>query len=258
MLAGAHAPEVEARCHAGRPAHQELRDVALVVERRRVGNLDRVAERLERAAASAAATQSGVRLDWPPGGSDQAHAQAARVGADLLGVGARLGRREVRLAGRRPVRDELEHRRRVAHRARHHQLGHQPADEVAQRRHRHPRRDGFRPDEPAARGRDADRAAAVVGVPIETIPEATAAAEPPLDPPASGRCSTGCATARRRRLGRRQDAELGRVGLADEHEAGRAEAATPARSPRRRGSRGRVRKRMPSWCGVPGPRRRGP
>ena len=60
---------------------------------------------------------------------------------------------------------------------------------------------------------------------IGTMPEATAAAEPPLEPPVVRSVSQGL---RRRpvraRLGRRQDAELGRVGLADRDEARVAEA----------------------------------
>ena len=59
-----------------------------------------------------------------------------------------------------------------------------------------------------------------------TIPAATAAAAPPLDPP--GVRSSVPRVARRAeppRLGRRQDAHLGHRGLADDHEPGLAQAA---------------------------------
>ena len=54
-----------------------------------------------------------------------------------------------------------------------------------------------------------------------TMPDATAAADPPEDPPVE--CSVFHGIARRAeapRLGRREDAELGRVGLAADDEAG--------------------------------------
>jgi len=46
---------------------------------------------------------------------------------------------------------------------------------------------------------------------IGTIPAATAAAEPPLDPPSNARRSRVLARAEQTRLGGRQNAELGRV-----------------------------------------------
>ena len=58
-----------------------------------------------------------------------------------------------------------------------------------------------------------------------TSPAATAAAEPPLDPPVLRVSSHGlCVGAVRERFGRDARRELGRVGLADEHEARGAEA----------------------------------
>ena len=73
-------------------------------------------------------------------------------------------RRPVRVAGHRPGRD-VEDGRRVAHRTRHHVLGHQSAHEVSvvggQRVA--PAR-GLQPDEAATRGGDPDGTAAVVGV----------------------------------------------------------------------------------------------
>ena len=88
--------------------------------------------------------------------------------------------------------------------------------------------------------------------PIETMPDGhrrgRAAARPAGR---AARCPTGCASARRPRLGGREDAELGRVGLADEDEARLAEAAGQPACRRRRGQPRSRRKLMPSWCGAP-------
>ena len=72
-----------------------------------------------------------------------------------------------------------------------------------------------------------------------TIPLATAAAEPPLEPPVLCVGFHGlCVGPVRLRLGRRHQPELGRVRLADDHEARRLELLEEvARGRRRRSSR---------------------
>ena len=58
-----------------------------------------------------------------------------------------------------------------------------------------------------------------------TMPAATAAAAPPEEPPGVRSVSHGLRVGpEAARLGDRQDPELGQVGLADDHEAGLAQA----------------------------------
>ena len=82
-----------------------------------------------------------------------------------------------------------------------------------------PRR--LQPDQPAAGGRDADRAAAVVAVGDREHAAATAAAAPPEEPPGVRSRSHGLRVGPKMRASlTRQDAVLGQRRRADDHEAG--------------------------------------
>ena len=120
-----------------------------------------------------------------------ADAQPARVGADLLGVRPVGRRRRVRVAGRGPSTC-VEDGGGVAHRAGHGQL----ADEAAATspssgaRETRPRL-GFSPTRPhSLAGMRIDPPPSLAW-PIGTIPAATAAADPPLDPPVERVVSQG-------------------------------------------------------------------
>ena len=113
-------------------------------------------------------------------------------------------------------------------------------------------RAGLRPDEPAARRRDPDRAAAVVAVRHRDHPggdgrgraAARTARRPVGVPRVAGRAEPA-------RLGRRQDAHLRHRGLADDHEPGVAEPAHEERVV----AAGRTRRtgRCPSSAASPRP-----
>ena len=259
-LAGRCAPSSRSpRRDSAGPAHEELARCSpgRRAPRDRTARPRGRATRAARAAASAAATQSGWVSNWPPGGArHQPDAQAARVGADLLRVRARAVRARSRARPGGGSADPLEERRRVAHRARHDELGRQPRHEVAELAapsDTRPR-DGLRPTSPQHAAGMRIEPPPSLACAIGTIPAATAAAEPPLEPPVERSGSTGCAPGRRpcgSVVG--QDPELGRVRLADE-------ARSPASRKRRsepgvlvaRPSRARCRKRMPSCMGSPG------
>ena len=143
-----------------------------------------------------------------------------RVGGCREGCAAQTavpsrGRRE---RARRAVEDG----RRVAHRARHHVLGHETAHQVAVGgggRVARPRR--LQPDEAAARSRDPDGATPVVGVRGRDHARRHRGRRTARGP--AGRVTGVPRVARRPeavRLRGRQNAELGRVGLAADDEAG--------------------------------------
>ena len=117
---------------------------------------------------------------------------------------------------------DVEDRRRIAHRARHHVLGHEPAHHVAV-----PGRQGVAPPggfeshQAAARGGDADRPAAVVGMGGGDHARRDRRRRPAGGPAGGVLGVPGIARrAEAPRLGGREDAELGRVGLAADDEAG--------------------------------------
>ena len=90
---------------------------------------------------------------------EQPDAQTARLGAHLVDVGAGGCRSDDGVPGARPLRN-VEHERSVANRARHAEL-HAETALVTQRPCGDAALAGLEPDEPAARCRDTDRAAAV-------------------------------------------------------------------------------------------------
>ena len=166
-------------------------------------------------ASSAAATHSGCVSNWPPGrpGAD-ADAQLPGVGADLLEVGA-LGRRgDVRVARRGAV-NRVEDRRGVANRTADDVLGDQPAVQSPNSGASVVRpREGFSPTRPQS----------LAGIRIDPPPSFAwaPAPSPRRRRPPSRRSSPRGARdvprvagrAVRLGLGRREDAELRRVGLA--------------------------------------------
>src|SRR6266404_2131792 len=85
-------------------------------------------------------------------------------------------------------------------------------------------REGFRPTSPhSLAGMRIDPPPSLACA-AATMPDATAAAEPPLEPPVERLGSHGLRLgAVRLRLGGGKRAELGRVGLSEEDEAGRPE-----------------------------------
>ena len=190
--------------------------------------LDRVPERLQQAGRVLGRSHAvGVDLGHAAGRvGAQPDAQLPGIGTDLVGVGPRRRRRAVRVT-RLGSLQQVEHRGAVAHR---------PGDARAGRRsrpspHRASGADetrprvGFSPNRPHAARGDADRAAAVAGVRRRaTIPLATAAADPPLEPPGLRVVSHGLRVgpyARGSVVGMRPSS--GVLVLPDEHEAGGAE-----------------------------------
>ena len=122
--------------------------------------------------------------DGPVGrGAGDRDAKTAGIAPDLLEPGPRGRRRHIRIARRRP-RGGIEQGGAVPHRSGHGMLGHEAAEHVAVvGAQRVPAPGGLEPEEAAAGRRNADGAASVIGLGHRTMPAATAAAEPPLDPP---------------------------------------------------------------------------
>ena len=136
------------------------------VERRQLCRLDHMAERFQQAGGGLGGRHAvGVRGHGPAeGGGLYADAEATRIGADLVGVGALLRRCRVGVPRCGP-RHGVEHRRGVAYRPGHRQLAHQATHHVAPlgpEGHARPRR--LESHEPALAGGDADGPAPVVGV----------------------------------------------------------------------------------------------
>ena len=137
--------------------------------------------------------------------------------------------------------------------ARQHAFDDEAADRLAQvGSERRPAARRLQPDEAALARRDADRAAAVVGVRARHHARGDrrrrAAAR------AAGRVRRVPRIARRPvgvRLGRRQHAELGHVGAPEEDEPRGAELASRGRSRAGRGSRAPSGRATPKWIGSP-------
>ncbi len=134
-----------------------------------------------------------------------------------------------------PLGDRVEEQRRIEHRARQHAVDDKPVPGVDVRRERHTCALGLQPEQPAARGREADRSARRrLRARRRRGRPSTAAALPPLEPPVE-RCEFP-RVARHpagRRLGQREHAELGHVRLADDHRACRTHATDHLRVRRR-------------------------
>ena len=169
-----------------------------------------------------------IGLDASASGSvSSADPQRARVGAELIRVGAR--RRRARRMGRRGPGPWTASRIAAVSRT-DRETTSSTVSPTCCRRSAAPRevrwRVGFRPTSPHCAGRDPDRAAAVVGVGHRD--HARRRPRPPSrrsSRPSSGRCPRGCGVgAVGLGLGGRQDPQLGRVGLADRDEARVAEA----------------------------------
>ena len=201
----------------------------------------RVAERLEQLRRVRHRREAiGMRLTWPPSRRDVLRREA-RCAASAGGAPT-SSRTDApawaRCTDRRAACPRaIEHGRRVAHRARDDVLVDEPAVDSR-------RTSGRERHAPAAR-LEPEQAAAAAGMRIEpppsfacaigTMPAATAAAEPPLEPPVERVRSYGLRVGRPRgRLRRRHDAELARVRLADDNEAGAAQRRDEVAIDRRR------------------------
>src|SRR6185437_14569467 len=159
------------------------------------------------------------------GGARPGDLQAAGRAQYLLGVGPRLGGRGVGRAGLGAA-GEVEHRRRVAHRAGDHVLDHETLREVvAVRQVRAAVAGRLQADEAAAGGRDADRAAPVAAVrhrhDAGRYRRGRAARRAADDVAEVPRIAAGAVELA---FGRAGDAELGEVGLADRGDAALAVA----------------------------------
>ncbi len=199
-----------------------MEEEVVVAPRRRL-RLDPVPERLEQRRRLLGRPHAGRvdrRLQRRLG--RHRHAQRARVGADLLGEGPRRRRAEVRVA-ELVAGEHVEHRRRVRDRARDRAARREPVD-VAEGGGGDAAARGLQAEEPAAGGRDPDRAAAVRAL--------GGRREPRRD--RRGRAAARAARRPRRvpgvaadpvqlRVRQRDQAELGRVRLADHDEAGAAQ-----------------------------------
>ena len=214
---------------AGGPADEEgLDDRRCSAKRAHVRLLDLCARAPSSAFAAGPRRRDdlgvGVLLDHRS--RSRGRSAACRVGAELLGVGARRAagrRRDRRAPGRGPPR--------AAPRCR---------GPSARRRARAVRPDmmspisgpslircrlGLRPTRPQLEAGMRIEPPPSLAWAIGTMPAATAAPEPPLEPPVERSRSQGLRVgAVGARLGGRQDAQLGRVRLADRDQAGGAEA----------------------------------
>ena len=186
---------------------EEVRDQVLGVEERQLDRPRPVAERLEqpRRVLPPRATQSGCGVELAAGrrGADADPQAARRPRRPRRGTAARASGATYGIAGRGAV-DRVEHGGAVAHRARQHVLVDEPGHDVAEvgRRAASRPREGFRPTSPQA----------LAGMRIDpppslpwasgTIPAATAAALPPLDPPVECPVFHGLRRRRRRRAAR--------------------------------------------------------
>ena len=184
-----------------------------------------VAERLEQP-RGVGRRRDAVRMNLASRGrGHEADPQVPRIGAHLVGVRAPRGRCSVRITDARAA-DRIENGSGVADRSRHHVLADEPTHHVAEfRPEARPRPGRLQSDEPALARGDADRASAVVGVCGRNHAGRDGCSRPAARAPrrAVGRPRvTGRSESKR--LGRRQDPELGRVGLPDEDEASSPEA----------------------------------
>ncbi|GAA3063466.1 hypothetical protein GCM10020254_04240 [Streptomyces goshikiensis] len=169
------------------PAHPEVH----------AGGFDPVAERLQQAGGGQGGLVYGrFHGASVPGGGEQPDVQPPRVAGALLGVRAPGRCREVGIAALGAV-DQVEERRAVAHGPAEGAVHRQAVEDlVGVRTHGDAAAGGLEPEQPRTGRRDADRAGRVGGVREGVMPAATAAAEPPLEPPASGRGPRGCGSLR--------------------------------------------------------------
>ena len=152
-------------------------------------------------------------------------AQRAGVAVEALGVRRRRARDVVPVARRRAV-DGIEQQRGVAHRARDRELVCEAADRLAHGRpDRHAAARRLEPHQPAPRGRDADRPAAIVGVRQRQRARGHQRGRPAARPAGT---ALGVPRVARRTVDDRRgvdvEGELGRRGPHEREQAGRAEA----------------------------------
>ena len=195
---------------------------------RRLRLLDVVAERLEqlRGALDRRDHRTRDRSAVPTRLGHERDAQPARGRADLLEVRALRRRRDVRVAGHRGLtrrRACAAVSRTVRETASSTRQARSAVSPISRARRR-PRAGRLETDQAAAARRDADRAAAVVGVRDGTMPAATAAAEPPLEPPVVRSAPTGCGSGRRRAARWSAGCRARACSSCRRHEAGGAEA----------------------------------
>ena len=165
----------------------------------------------------------------PPGASVRsADAQPAGIGADLVRVRTRRRRRGVGVAGHVALRA-----RRAPPRCRARcasttcRTTRPPQPSLSSGPSETRPRDGFSPTRPHMLAGMRIEPPPSLACATGTMPLATAAAEPPLEPPGRARRVPRVARrAVRLGLGRRHEPELGRVRLADDHEARRARASS--------------------------------
>ena len=254
-----------ARSRATATHHDDAeRVVDRLVERGEVDALDVMAERLEQLARrrSTARTQSGALS--APSRRRVRSPMRSRPGrrADLVAERAGRRRRGVRIAGARRRR-RVEHERGVAHRAGEHELVRERAPVLAEvRAERRAGAGRLQPDDAAHRRRETGSSrpcrCRARPRPCPTRPRPRL---PPLEPPGRAREVPRIVRgAVGERLGGDARRELGRVGLADEHEPGARESAPRARCRRARSTAGASAAACRSGtgrprCGTPRPSR---
>src|SRR5437867_4934418 len=213
-------PVVDAPRSPRRPHREErLADRVALEGGRRLGHV--VTElRAERRGLLNRAHAIGVYGHTGRGAGRERHAQKSWRPVDLFAVRARRRWRGVGIAEIRSSRG-VQKRRAVANRARHRVLDGETTEDVAVvRAERVAPARGLEAEEPAARSRNADRASAVVRVGHGDHARGHGGGRPAAR--AARRSAEVPGIARRPEepgLGRRENAELGRVGFADDDES---------------------------------------